>query len=298
MILFLTLALSAAFFVTGFANGPFRGAGSIVQNFTNPGGTKENKLVKTNSGVTEPVVFIHISDTHFGQDRGKGDDFKKAFFNNVVRKINPLAVVHTGDLVDKGYRSDYWDSYNSIVAKTQTYPKYIDILGNHDVKKNILYNGLNGFTANSVTGRSGGNFYGTTYIGSTIPVCLIRTNTAAADTSDSDYNRQNIDGCFSKVQADYITEKLKSSPAAAFNVLLAHHPITGKYAVKKGSIYMKNLIDSAKAPIYLCGHVHQPSLTWLDNPPINTLIVAGDAFGRNGFRSSFYLVAYDMFTGP
>ncbi len=300
LILFLFMVFGAALFLTGCSNGLFSGDDSI----TNPGGTKDNNLVKNYSGVIEPVVFMHISDSHFGLKTSQGEDITKAFFTYVVPGVNPLAVIHTGDMIDQGPMQDYWKSYKSVVTDTQTYPKYVDILGNHDVKKLLNLDGKIFYNDYSVTGKAGGGYYGITNLDNTIPVCLIRTNTAAADRSYLDYNLKNIDGYFTQDQLDYITDKLKSSPAAAFNVVLGHHPVkssvTGSEVkqISVGNDLMKGLIAQVAAPIYLCGHVHTPATTWLENPPINTLVVQADDFGKNGFPSSFYLVAYDMFTGP
>jgi len=293
------------FLVSAFITGVFLTGCSLLQSDDNNAGTQESAtLVRAGQAIVEPVVFIHISDTHFGLDTGKGENVTKALFTYVVPKVNPLAVIHTGDMVDQGYMRGYWTSYKSIVTDTRTYPKYVDILGNHDVKTIGIFNGRNYFTENSVTGTAGGKFYGITNLDNTIPVCLIRTNTAAADMSDSDYNAQNINGYFTQTQVDYITDKLKSSPAAAFSVVLGHHPIkpvvTGKdlKQISVGNDIMKGLIAQVAAPIYLCGHVHEPAIMWLENAPINTLVVQADDFGKNDLPSSFYLVAYDMFTGP
>lgn len=304
LIIFLFLVFGTAVFVSGCSNGLFGGADSIDQSLTNPGGTKDNNLVKNYSGVIEPVVFMHISDSHFGLKTGLGEDVTKAFFTYVVPGVNPLAVIHTGDLVDQGPMQDYWMTYKTIVTDTQTYPKYVDILGNHDVKKLLNSDGKIFYNDLSVTGKAGGQYYGITSLDNTIPVSLIRTNTAAADRSELNYNTKNIAGYFTRDQLDYITDNLKSTPAAAFSVVLGHHPVkpsvTGSdlKQISVGNDLMKELIARVAAPIYLCGHVHEPAIIWLENPPVNTLVVQTDDFGKNGVPSSFYLVAYDLFTGP
>lgn len=294
LFLFLLFAFTTGVLGTGCSTGLFGSDDAIVQNIS-AGGTNELGLVKYTPGIVEPVVFVHFSDSHFGLATGQGIPITTVLLGYVAPRINPAAVIHTGDMVDQGYVPSSWDSYKAVTG-SQNYPKYVDIPGNHDVKVSGTGDGRKFLVTNSVTGKPDDKFYGITNIDNTIPVCLIRTNTAASPTNN---NTQNINGYYTETQNAYIFAKLASSPPAAFNIILAHHPIAAipgneSAILKEGSDYMVELINKVNAPLYLCGHVHEPALIWLGK----TLVAQADDFGKNGLPSSFYLISYDMTTGP
>jgi hypothetical protein len=292
LLLFLIFTSIPGIFVTGCSNWLPGDEDTEIQGFTDMPATT---ILKDGSGVIRPVVFVHFSDSHFGLATGQGIPLTISLLKDVVPRINPLAVIHTGDLVDQGYESGSWDSYRAATGG-QIYPKYVDIPGNHDVKVSGGNDGRKFLKINSVTGRAEENFYGITRLGGTIPVCLMRTNTAASPTNN---NLENINGFYTSEQNDFIFGRLAASPPAAFNVLLAHHPIAARpgnesVILKKGADLMSELITKTNAPIYLCGHVHEPALLWFGK----TLVAQADDFGKNGLPSSFFLIAYDLFTGP
>jgi len=264
---------------------------------------------------SEPVVLLHISDTHFGGDTnlssvdGLGSDdpavlqydpkaLMTTLIADIMPAINPLATVHTGDMVNEGFQLKPWQSYRDVVAGLN-YPNYVEVPGNHDFK--ISTNTLGGkdigdgrvnFTAYSKIGNAlgtSGDRYGITRLNSQLgPVRLIRTNTAA---SPHDLNKENIDGYFTAEQKDALLNDSELNSPAFLNVVLGHHPVTGNNKIATNNALMLELIANSKvnAPIYLCGHVHAPAIMWADK----TLVVQADTFGRHGQQSSFYLVGYD-----
>lgn len=281
------------------------------------------------AGATEPVFFVHISDSHFGGDSHKPADEDpkvlredpKALLTSLVHDILPtvvpLATIHTGDIVNEGFEIQPWKDYSAVFETTNalSYPKnYVEILGNHDQKHNSdkligdVGHGITHFNKYSMIGRVTGSpvdKYGLTllpYGGQS--VCLIRTNTAESPTVD---NQENIDGWFSAEQQQALLADPNFDPDRYLNVVLGHHPIKVNQAVppavppavgiKKGNELVVDLVAAAKAPIYLCGHLHAENVMWVDNPtdPLRPiLMVQANTFGRRTRKTNFFLVAYDQ----
>ncbi len=262
--------------------------------------------------VTEPIVFAHVSDTHFGGDTklsGAGSDdpeqlrydgkaLMTTLIADIVPSVNPLATIHTGDLVNEGFQLKPWESYRDVVASL-SYPKYIEIIGNHDVKVSDdtlegkdIGDGRKLFAKYSKIGATLGadsDKYGVTSLDSDFgPVRVIRTNTAESPKND---NQENIDGYFSEAQQQALLKDPALDTAAYLVIVLGHHPVVGDNPMKHGSQLMLDLIANSKvkAPIYLCGHLHAPKIMWANN----TLVVQANTFGRNGQQTNFYLVGYD-----
>lgn len=293
-------ALSMGIFVTGCSGGT--SGHSIETDQADP-------------PAAEPIVFLHVSDTHFGGDTqlsspdGSGSDdpaelqydgkaLMTTLITDIMPVITPLATVHTGDMVNEGYQLKPWQSYRDVIASL-SYPNYVEVPGNHDFKISTdttygkdIGDGRVNFTAYSKIGNTlgiTGDGYGITRLDSPLgPVRLIRTNTAASPT---DSNKDNIAGYFTAEQKDALLNDPELNSSAFLNVVLGHHPVTGTNKIGTNNDLMLELIADSKinAPIYLCGHVHAPAIMWA----AKTLVVQADTFGRHGQQSSLYLVGYD-----
>lgn len=292
--------------------------------------TSGDLLTTANPNPTlEPIFFLHISDTHFDTktatnnartDTGvdltqSGKTLMSALITEVVPVIKPLATIHTGDMTEKGYLKETWETYSTLLKSSilTSYPKYVDIVGNHDVKvESSLFDyedGLKNFLLYAQTPTR----YGYTTVESAAgTVRLIRTNTAVSTTADyQKRNWENIYGCFPESQQQALYNHPDRNQAVVLNVVLGHSPVaknytappanyvpgtnlndgTYMYQITDGNDRMQQLIDEFKAPIYLSGHVHVPGLEWLGN---KSLVVRADTFGSHGKQSTFYLVAYDF----
>jgi len=267
----------------------------------------------TSHAAAEPVFFVHISDSHFGGETllGESQDptmlqvAPKALLTTLISEIlpvvDPLATIHTGDIVNEGFQLKPWQSYRDVISNTGNtlrYPKnYIEIPGNHDAKNNDtatfgrdIGDGRQLFNQYSIIGQAlgaTGDKFGLTELTSPHGVVrMVRTNTAESPT---DNNTENINGYFSAEQQHMLLGDPGLKSTSFITVVLGHHPVTGENKIAIGNELMTEIIDSVKAPIYLCGHVHEPVLMWYGN----TLVVQADTFGRHGSLSSFYIVAYD-----
>ena len=234
----------------------------------------------------EPIVFAHISDTHFGGDTklsssdGSGSDdpeqlrydgkaLMTTLIADIVPVVNPLATVHTGDLVNEGFQLKPWESYRDVVASL-SYPNYIEVPGNHDFKVSTdtrdgkdIGDGRKLFNEYSKIGRTLGadnDKYGVTSLDSAYgKVHMIRTNTAESPT---DNNKENIAGYFSATQQQALLKDPTLDTSAYLSVVLGHHPVAGNNPIGTGRSLMLDLIADKKvnAPIYLCGHLHAPKI--------------------------------------
>ncbi len=280
---------------------------------------------------TEPVVLVHLSDSHFGGESNLPKDqdppalkvdpmaLLGALLGEVVPAVKPLATVHTGDFVNEGFEIQPWVQYAGVFAGMQgayRYPdNFVEILGNHDVKFNIdssegdLGSGLDLYAANTLTGQALGDparLHGITVLqhgGGAVR--LIRTNTSESALTDQHLaNDENIDGYFTEAQRSALVADPAFRADTGLNIVLGHHPIfpnadnSGGKVIKTGLAQMLQLLSEAKAPLYLCGHVHRPGVAWVDMGGGKfTLMVQASAFGRNGQLTSFFLVAHDE-SGP
>jgi len=271
----------------------------------------------------EPIFFVHISDTHFDTKTAENDGISadgvdltesgqalmRALITEVAPVINPLAILNTGDMTEKGYIEETWETYSNLLKSSTltAYPNYVDIVGNHDVKvQSSLFDyeaGLQNFLLYAQTPSR----YGYTTLDSPVgAVRLIRTNTAASTSANSQTrNMENINGYFPESQQQALLNHPDRNQSVALNVVLGHSPVAENYTpyvpgtnagqymfqITDGNGRMKQLIDDFKAPIYLSGHVHAPGLEWLGN---KSLVVRADAFGAHGKEATFFLVAYDF----
>lgn len=286
----------------------------------------------------EPVFFLHISDTHYDTKTDTNDGLSadgsvdltqsgKALMNALVTEvapvIKPLATINTGDMTEKGYIEDTWKTYSSTLLQSSiltSYPKYVDIVGNHDVKvESSLYDYEAGLKNFLLYGQAHTRYGYTTLEGLAGAVRLIRTNTAASTTADyKKRNWENIYGYFPASQQHALYNHPDRNQTVALNVVLGHSPVAANYTpppasyvpgtaiykpntktldttyfyqITDGNDRMTQLIDEFQAPIYLSGHVHEPGLVWLAN---KSLVVKADTFGSHGKQATFYLVAYDF----
>lgn len=278
----------------------------------------------------EPVFFLHISDTHFDTKTAtngglsadgtvdltqSGKALMSALITEVAPVIKPLATIHTGDMTEKGYIEETWQTYSNLLKNSilTSYPKYVDIVGNHDVKvESSLFDYEDGLRNFLLYGTTPTRYGYTTLESPTGAVRLIRTNTAASTQSDyKKRNWENIYGYFPESQQQALYNHPDRYHTVALNVVLGHSPVaksytpppanyvpgtnlndgTYMYQITEGNGRMKQLIDEFKAPIYLSGHVHKPGLEWLGN---KSLVVRADTFGSHGKLATFYLVAYDF----
>lgn len=317
----ISLALALSFCVVAFLTGCGDTSGSAKQSL---------------SPAIEPIIFVHISDTHFDTKTEtnsglsgtvdltqSGPALMSALITQVIPVIRPIATVHTGDMVEKGYITETWQTYSNLLRTSMltTYSAYVDIPGNHDVKVlDSTYNyadGLKDFILYSQTPTP--TRYGYTTLDSPSgPVRLIRTNTA--DSTLNDYamrNWENIYGYFPDSQQQALYSHPDRDQMVALTVVLGHSPVAESYLstpegyapgtaiykpgtttydkrymyqITDGNERMKQLIETFKVPIYFCGHVHTPGLDWLGS---KALVVTADTFGAHGTASTFNLVAYD-----
>lgn len=280
--------------------------------------------------VSEPVFFVHISDTHLDtktlfnnglSDDGKVDLTKSgkalmtALFTKAIPVIKPHATIHTGDVTNKGYIKDSWDTYSNLLKSSNlaAYTQYVDTIGNHDLKVEFPFLSYEDGFKNFLDSTESTTRYGYTTVDTPKgTVRLIRTNTAGSTLlNPSDRNKENIYGCFPESQQqDLLYNHPDRNQTVVLNIVLGHSPVVANYAklpsgyspgdtldtehmyqITDGNGRMKQLIVGFNAPIYLSGHVHNPGLEWLSN---KTLVVKADTFGLHGTESSFYLVAYDF----
>lgn len=232
-------------------------------------------------GGAGPVWFLHLTDTHLGENTGPAPGNLQAFVRDVLPVVQPALTVHTGDLTDTGDPLQY-DAYSSLVTgKVAAFPLYSEIPGNHDVKTDTTAD----FLARTPTGKAGGKVWGVHDVDtSSGRVRLVRTSTV-----DSGLGTLRMLG----VVGDGQVSELLSAPTSAVplrgTLLAAHHPFAALSSTSSDS-RMQQLIDHFAPAFYLCGHVHLDSFSWLGK----TFVQQAATLGReNGSEGHFVLGALD-----
>lgn len=223
-----------------------------------------------------PIWFLHVSDLHFG--KGTTVNANTVYLlETVIPAISPVATFVTGDQVDDGADTGYWEAYRTAWTGLASAPSYLEVAGNHDVKGD----GEQHWIAYSPTGAWDPTLFGVnTYETVAGLVEVVRTNTSA-----SSVNMQNTNGYFDEEQADALMG-ISPIPGAALRVLLAHHPTVGLIPLALGRDRMRAVMAHFGSQIYLCGHAHFDNIDWDGT----TLLVQAAEFGED---VSFMLVATD-----
>ena len=236
---------------------------------------------------TDPAVwFVHISDTHLDGAGGRAAQQLAYVLSEVMPAVSPVALLHTGDLVDDGGAGEQWAAYDAVMAAAPAYPETLELVGNHD-KKN---DGGDDWLAHALTGRAGQGFLGQHFYET--PAGRVRV--VRADTSDSSWNATNVVGFYSDEQHALLTALQVEGPPPVATLLLGHHPMTGLGAMSLlgSGDRMRALMARVGAAAYLCGHVHEPELAELDG----VAVVQAPSLGKAGLVSrtmGFALVALD-----
>jgi hypothetical protein len=223
-----------------------------------------------------PIWFLHVSDMHFG--KGTTVNANTVYLlGTVLPAISPVATFVTGDQVDDGADTGYWEAYRTAWTGLASAPSYLEVAGNHDVKGD----GEQHWITHSPTGAWDPTLFGVnTYETAAGLVEVVRTNTSA-----SSVNMQNTNGYFDEEQADALMG-ISPIPGAALRVLLAHHPTVGLIPLALGRDRMRAVMAHFGSQIYLCGHAHFDNIDWDGT----TLLVQAAEFGED---VSFMLVATD-----
>ncbi len=223
-----------------------------------------------------PVWFLHVSDLHYGKNPVA--PLFEHFLDVIVPAISPTAIFNTGDMVDLGEDTAFWEAYAaSLAGRVPEPPQYLEIVGNHDVKGDDTSN----FFTWTPTGQWDSSLYGPVTIETPAgDIGVIRTNTASGN-----YNWQNVNGYFANAQA---SDLLAFSPLTdtIARILLAHHPTVGLIPLSVGRDRMRDVMAHFGVHFYLCGHLHRDNITWDEE----VLLVQASEFAVDG---TFMLLAKD-----
>ncbi|MGC4120884.1 MAG: metallophosphoesterase [Myxococcales bacterium] len=230
---------------------------------------------------TAPLWFLHLSDTHLGENTGPAPGNLQAFVRDVLPVIKPALTVHTGDVTDSGDPAQY-DAYAALVSgKVAGFPLYSEIPGNHDVKTDTTAD----FLAKTPTGLAGGGVWGVHDLDTTSGrIRLVRTSTV-----DSGSGALRLLGILSSGQVDALLAA-PASPVPVWRTLLAaHHPPSALSSTNSDE-KMQQLLAHFAPAVYLCGHVHLEAFSWQGQ----TLVLQASTLGReNGSEGHFALGALD-----
>jgi hypothetical protein len=170
------------------------------------------------------------------------------------------------------------------------FPRYLEVIGNHDVKAD----GGKSFIVSSQTGKAGGGLHGLSYVDTSQGrIRVVRTNTV-----DSSTPTNQLLGYVGETQVKDLEALPPSSIPIAHTIAAGHHPLSGLQSLQVLGTdkRMRQLLDHFSASVYLCGHAHFKMLSWAKT----TLVVQGPTLGKPEVvtpNPGFAIVALDA-TGP
>ena len=195
---------------------------------------------------------MHLSDTHFGTEDSAVVDALLA----CLERFNSDLVVISGDITQRAYGKEFKAAREFI--KNLPAKRIICVPGNHDIP---LFN---------LPARFIRPFYNyqkylcrdlqTVY--NSDQLCVVALNTVMP--------YKHVDGRVSKLQIDWVTNQLKSAPASALKIVVAHHPFAvvlhdDKNNLINGANEAVDQWSRAGLDLILGGHIHFPFFA-----PLNT----------------------------
>lgn len=234
-----------------------------------------------------PSVFALMTDVHFTSFNDASCRPSLTVQKQIVKSIlatNPLAILFSGDTVDRGGEKGDWAVYDSTMNAVPVTVSVLPAFGNHEtythttITNHYAYNIKSGTTnfnarfAMLYTGN-GGIFYSRDIAG--VHFISLDTITPAAQTSLIKKTG---------VQYAWLVKDLKSpaAKAAKFIVVYGHVPlktacsVSGANKVLIDSLYagLKDLFNTYKVELAIGGHLHCYNLQ-SDSANGTTYVVAG-----------------------
>lgn len=191
-----------------------------------------------------PYFFIHLSDPHVGNP---GADQRLGQFATYFKSVlHPSFIVLTGDLVQRGECSTYWEKFEMVKELFNPIPVYA-IAGNHDEW---------GFDATKPELSS----YASYFVDSLRTVATHLNLLTVYSGEDLDCNPDGSRGTgLSGDQIDWLTGKLGVS-AEYLKVIGMHHPVFNLSAsdgcISQNRVEFMDTCQSRKVSLVLSGHTH------------------------------------------
>jgi predicted phosphodiesterase len=232
-----------------------------------------------------PLVLLHITDTHVGEGAIAAVALDHAL-REVRPVIRPALTIASGDLVDEGYESDMWETYERVTGVV-TADEYMEVPGNHDTHFDTE---LNNYLARSITGRATGATHGHRVI----EAGSRRLRVVGVNTASADGRLQNLTGFLEGSQVDELIASIDADPTVVDDtIIVGHHPLRGINGLElQGTAgNLRRLIDHTEAAAYLFGHIHLSAISWVDE----VLHLQGPTLGKPSMISEagYFIVGYD-----
>jgi hypothetical protein len=234
-------------------------------------GYSEKGTFKTAERDLKSFTFINITDT---QGVAVGDYAKwKNILDKALEKFpNARFLVHTGDMVDNGDKTNQWDNFASAAKSELMNLSIVPVVGNHDVlNKNLTNSNAKNFTdrfnlpTEQNTGAPAGTVYSFDYGNSHIAVmnteCGSKNFKSQRNWLRKDMAKSNKPWKIVALHrgpygATYDTTDIRKAWVPVFDelginlVLEGHdHNYARSYPLKKGAV-----VKSGKGTIYMVGN--------------------------------------------
>ncbi len=228
----------------------------------------------------EEFTFIAVGDTQGLSWDGtntstKGFMYAKAAYDEAFQEVDNVAfMLHTGDVVERGWRQDYWNYYfKSVVDYSPSTPMFTAI-GNHDTQCNpdhhfyfdYHYNHPNNGGAAALDSSITANITNQ-YVLNTVnnPNELIYSfdygNAHFIVLNTGAYNYDN-DHLLLEAQREWLINDLKANADAKWKIMLFHEPVYHRAGGIEDRPWLNTVIEGYGVDLVIQGHSHLVTRTY------------------------------------
>nr|MDO8111960.1 metallophosphoesterase [Candidatus Sigynarchaeota archaeon] len=208
--------------------------------------------------------FLHVTDT---QDCWRSDEkttLFRQFVNETFTTIDPVFVVHTGDIVDTNYTNFHardvgqwdmeWNKYRQAIDDYgMNLSCYVDLMGNHDAYGDP---GFTYYRNNSVLGRATGQLqYTWNYYNGAGNFTFIGIHTPEEAGVEFPFE---VWGSMDTPQLDWLESRLAESDGSTMTFLFGHHPILDiVHMASSAGTRLETMIARHGVDAMFHGHYHE-----------------------------------------
>ncbi len=224
----------------------------------------------------DEFTFVAVGDTQGLSWDGtntstKGYMYAQAAFNEAFEEVpNAAFMVHTGDVVERGYDKNMWNWYFKSLGDYGSYIPSFTAIGNHDTQGTPFYFDLHFNHPNN----GGAAAFDMDYINAKVTNSNILTNLQTPDelTYSYDYGDAHFtvlytgsyvgdDRYLLEAQRDWLENDLKNSNAK-WKILIIHEPVYHRVGGGESRPWLYDVIEGYGVDLVLQGHSHLVTRTY------------------------------------
>ncbi len=228
----------------------------------------------------EEFTFIALGDTQGLSWDGtntstKGFMYAKAAYDEAFEEVsNPAFMLHAGDIVERGWRQDYWNYYFKSVADYSPSTAMFAAIGNHDTQCNpdhhfyfdYHFNHPNNGGAAALDSSITANITNQ-YVLNTVnnPDELIYSfdygdaHFIVLNTGAYNYDEDHL---LIEAQREWLINDLKANADAKWKIMLFHEPVYHRAGGVENRPWLNTVIEGYGVDLVIQGHSHLVTRTY------------------------------------